>query len=318
MYASGFKLILGLVRKYLAEKLDAEPSQSAQSLSSDTHAQWSVGGDFNKATITATRLTDENTILNFISGDDVRAVQVPLHVIGVTLLDDVDDISPDLVAAFTAHVDGKLHQAGGFWKLPPRKPEEVGQNPKNQDTEAPRLPAPLAPGAPLPGARQSASRTFSRPPDMPDFEDEYESKSRAGMTPQTGGFGIGDRDLNPPGLLRDPPMKPYLDPYGGEVAGGGMYPTGDHPMFGLSRGNTSRLGVPPGARFDDPYGEDNLEDMGMGLPGNMRHPPFGGPPGPPFGGPPGPPGPPFDRPPFGGPGGPRGPPFGGPGGGGMF
>lgn len=125
------------------------------------------------------------------------------------------------------------------------------------------------------------SSKSSRPNDMPDFDDEYEiNPSHPHSNPIT--FPIGDSDLNPPGLPKHPSMKPWHDPLAN--------PSGMHPsssLFGDPSHNTSRRGVPPGARFDDPYGEDNLNDMGMGLPSGLRrgkpgNPPFGGPPG--FGG----------------------------------
>lgn len=111
-----------------------------------------------------------------------------------------------------------------------------------------------------------------RPNDMPDFDDELEIKARPRGS--INAFpSIGDDDLNPPGLPKYPELKPFIDPLAGGGSGG-MYPSADHPLFGLrGEGNTSRLGVPPGARFDDPYGEDNLGALGSGLPGNLRGPP---------------------------------------------
>ncbi|KAK6454594.1 PI31 proteasome regulator-domain-containing protein [Scheffersomyces xylosifermentans] len=118
-----------------------------------------------------------------------------------------------------------------------------------------------------------------RPNDMPDFEDELEIRGSARSSSQPSGFPlVGDSDLNPPGLPKHPEMKPYIDPLrSGGSGDGGMYPTPDHPLFGGRQegGNTSRLGVPPGARFDDPYGEDNLDALGSGLPGNLRGGGFG-------------------------------------------
>ncbi|ABN67228.2 predicted protein [Scheffersomyces stipitis CBS 6054] len=118
-----------------------------------------------------------------------------------------------------------------------------------------------------------------RPNDMPDFEDELEIRgSASGFGPSSSVLpAIGDRDLNPPGLPRHPEMKPFVDPLAQGGNDGGMYPSLDHPVFGGRHegGNTSRLGVPPGARFDDPYGEDNLDSLGSGLPGNLRGGSFG-------------------------------------------
>ncbi|RLV91495.1 hypothetical protein JA1_003865 [Spathaspora sp. JA1] len=162
------------------------------------------------------------------------------------------------------------------------------------DTEEPN-PSSILPEVPTNVPRPSIPSDVrdTRPPDMPDFEDEYEIRGSVKRDPPTNFPSIGDDDLNPPGLPRYPEMKPYIDnplAAGPARGGGGMYPTPNHPLFGNPQsGNASRLGVPPGARFDDPYGEDNLDDLGRGLPGNLRRggggpPPPGGPPGFMFGG----------------------------------
>ncbi|ODV70228.1 hypothetical protein HYPBUDRAFT_151638 [Hyphopichia burtonii NRRL Y-1933] len=133
---------------------------------------------------------------------------------------------------------------------------------------------------PEPPSLQASSKTVGSQrhiPDMPGFEDELEIQRPMNPNGNHSGFPtIGDRDLNPPGLPKNPELKPFLDPLGGN-SDGGMYPTPNHPLFGRERqGNTSRLGVPPGARFDDPLGEDNLDDIGNGLPGNLRGSSSGG------------------------------------------
>lgn len=116
----------------------------------------------------------------------------------------------------------------------------------------------------------------SRPADMPGFEDELEILRPLNPPPQTRDFPtIGDSDLNPPGLPRNPELKPFIDPLSNPNNDGGMYPGPNHPLFGSGRpGASSRLGVPPGARYDDPLSEDNLDALGSGLPGNLRL--FGG------------------------------------------
>lgn len=117
--------------------------------------------------------------------------------------------------------------------------------------------------------------------DRPEFEDELEihNSMNPALQNKNGFPSIGDRDLNPPGLSKNPPMKSFIDPLSDDVSNdGGMYPTMNHPLFRNGNqigggGTTSRLGVPPGARFDDPYSEDNLDDLGSGLPGNLRRGP---------------------------------------------
>lgn len=283
---SVFKLILALVETYLATKLGVEPLALNQTLSSEKHAQWTADGSNDivegQIIVTAIQILGNAVIVNFISGAKVRAVQISLSALGVDLKQgESGKVTPELTAKFAEIVDSKLLEESGFLKTPKKVVVEKNDE-KSYPKNAQNAPSPELPTAPL----KVTSQTRSRPLDMPDFEDEYELKDRRNHVSEPGVFNIGDRDLNPPGLLRDPPMKPYYDPLSGGVAAGGMYPTPDHPMFGQHQGNTSRLGVPPGARFDDPYGEDNLESMGMGLPGNLRGPGFGGPPsgGSPFGG----------------------------------
>lgn len=291
MNDSFFKLILALVEKYIATRLRLDPLAIEQTISSETHSQWTTKSGEESAdsiiTATATKLTEKSVIVNFISGENVRAVQISSESLGVNVDGELAKITHGLIEKFTELVDAKLVEQGGFWKLSKFDPK-IDDKPSHKN----HSPPPSEIGT---GLLKVAQKTRTRPLDMPDFEDEYELKGRGNLDTNTGVFNIGDRDLNPPGLLRDPPMKPYYDPLSGGlaggVAGGGMYPTADHPMFGQRQGNTSRLGVPPGARYDDPYGEDNLEDMGMGLPGNLRGRGFGGSPsggpssgGPPFGG----------------------------------
>lgn len=56
----------------------------------------------------------------------------------------------------------------------------------------------------------------------PGFEDEYEiNRPRGGIGGERRPLNIGERDLYPPGLGPRDPLR------GGEVGGGGMYPTFD-------------------------------------------------------------------------------------------
>ena len=160
-------------------------------------------------------------------------------------------------------------------------------------------PSASAPQSSQPRVQNAA---FKRPSDMPDFEDEYQIRDPGQPTHDTLGQSshlppIGSDDLNPPGLPKDPTLKGYLDPLQGNSQGplgsGGMHPDANHPIFhpgqgGESRGIGSgtsgysgRKGVPPGARFDDPYSEENLDALGQGLPGGGLRGPGGGQPPPP-------------------------------------
>lgn len=129
---------------------------------------------------------------------------------------------------------------------------------------------------PVPLGLSPSTSSRARPADMPGFDDELEILRPMNQPPQAHNFPtIGDRDLNPPGLGRNPTLTPFIDPLGNPDSDGGMYPGPNHPLFGSGRpGASSRLGVPPGARYDDPLSEDNLDALGNGLPGNLRQ--FGG------------------------------------------
>lgn len=145
------------------------------------------------------------------------------------------------------------------------EPREHRKVPNPLENDADRLP----PSGVLEKSKPSVTMPSSRPNDMPDFDDELEIRAPARGPPPSAFPSIGDQDLFPSGVSKYPLLKPHLD-YG-PPGDGGMYPSPNHPIFGgPSGGNTSRKEVPPGARFDDPYGEDNLDALGQGLPGNLR------------------------------------------------
>ena len=103
---------------------------------------------------------------------------------------------------------------------------------------------------------------------MPDFDDEYEIKNPPPPQPLTNQLGrnnnnnnvipsIGSDDLNPPGIPQHPTLTPFIDPLqNSQGQHQGMYPTSDHPIFGQhQQGQGPNSRAPPGARFDDPFGE---------------------------------------------------------------
>ncbi|KAG9230827.1 PI31 proteasome regulator N-terminal-domain-containing protein [Amylocarpus encephaloides] len=104
----------------------------------------------------------------------------------------------------------------------------------------------------------------------PGFDDELDMNRPVRRWPHPAGspFGIGDRDLNPPGLG---PHDPLRDPFGGGGMGmgGGMHPTFDDPLFG-GRGGQGGWGpqgnAPPGSRYDPP-GPGGAPRGGLGGPG---------------------------------------------------
>ncbi|KAI5952830.1 hypothetical protein KGF54_003697 [Candida jiufengensis] len=210
----------------------------------------------------------------------------------------VEDLSKDLVEKFNKKFrlivdDEKLSSIFDD----PTKSKNINTGPiieEHTDTEndarSPTPEVPYNPSNPIisggnpsaPAANNSAFKQ-NRPSDMPDFEDEYEIKDPGAPTHDTLGHSnlppIGADDLNPPGIPSNPTLRGYLDPLQppNSSGGDGMYPTSNHPIFGSQQGgNSGRRGVPPGARFDDPYSEDNLDNLGQGLPSNLRGP-SGGP-----------------------------------------
>ncbi|KAL6719337.1 hypothetical protein ACLMJK_003576 [Lecanora helva] len=148
----------------------------------------------------------------------------------------------------------------------------------------PRLP-PLAQPHPFPEGDPLAAGPPRRPYPAgdfppPGFEDEYEVNR-----PPRGGIerrplNIGERDLYPPGLGPNDPLR-IGEP---RIGGGGMHPTFDDPMFGPRGGGDEgefRGQIPPGARYD-PVGPGGprLPGGGSGGRGGFGG---GGPPNP-FGG----------------------------------
>lgn len=214
--------------------------------------------------VTIAQVAPKLTMVTFAVGETTTAV--PVDWASFDLSFPLEDIPSAAKEQFFALMDLKL-------ALPIKEVARPNANESvRRDTEGLRTQKDIK--------REIPTETSRRPADMPDFEDEYEVLPKQ---PQAGVHPIGDSDLYPPGIPKHPLLTPFVDPL---APAGGMHPSRDHPIFGQPRrGNASRLGVVPGARFDDPLGEDNLQDMGMGLPGNMRGPPGFGPPG--FDGPPG-------------------------------
>lgn len=248
MYSSYYSLALELLRKYI--RANISPSLDEKS-SSPAHVQWSAP----PYTVTVTEIAAATTLVNFVEGNQAKAITIDWTAFDAEL--PIKEISNDLEQSFSSFMDSKL-----FGGEKSRLKEQTNQE------RGPQLKSSTPRDEPSLRVRQSDQPRLLRPPDMPDFEDEYEIHLRQSAS-STAMPIIGDRDLNPSGIGRHPEVKPYLDPLRADNDGG-MYPSANHPIFGSRTGNTSRLGVPPGARFDDPYGEDNLEDMGLGLPGNLR------------------------------------------------
>ena len=133
----------------------------------------------------------------------------------------------------------------------PRRHEETRQpdyDPLRDDAPRPARPYPF--DDPLAAAPRRPHPVGDFPP--PGFEDEYElQRPLRGMPGGQQPFGnIGDRDLYPPGLGPNDPLR--MGPGGGGIpGGGGMHPTFDDPLFGGRQGGGGYDPMaPPGARYD--------------------------------------------------------------------
>jgi hypothetical protein len=130
-----------------------------------------------------------------------------------------------------------------------RQPEQPRHNPLRDDPQRPARPYPF--DDPLAAAPRRPVPVGDFAP--PGFEDEYEMQRPPRGMP--GGYGdrnplsIGDRDLYPPGLGPNDPLR--MGPTGGFRGGGGMHPTFDDPLFGgQGGGQPYDPRAPPGARYD--------------------------------------------------------------------
>lgn len=142
-------------------------------------------------------------------------------------------------------------------------------DPLRDDRQDPARPNPYPYADPLAAPRRPQP-TSDFPP--PGFDDEYDlMRPPRGMQPGRTPFGnIGERDLYPPGLGPNDPLR--MGPGGGGMrGGGGMHPTFDDPMFGGQGGQGGQGGgydpmAPPGARYD-PVGPGDGRPQGrMGGP----------------------------------------------------
>jgi hypothetical protein len=210
-------------------------------------------------TINIVDLPKDTVLISIVCRGNVHSIIIDTTTFGVDFpLDAIDD---SLQARFHTLISGKFDS-------------KCFNSIKNHTKSSTAKPYPSATLS-----QSSMSKSNNRPNDMPDFDDEYEIKPST-KPPVSSIPSIGDRDLNPPGLPKNPELKLFIDPLAENNPDGGMYPTMNNPIFGIgSSGTTSRLGVPPGARFDDPFSQENLDDLGRGLPGNLRRPGPGGGPG---------------------------------------
>lgn len=247
-----------------------------------------INGKETVLTVVLTKINESQVLVNLLYSDgstntavlDWNDMELDLGAINLPI--ETESVPQEIVDKFNERLYSLINKKRlqSLFNVPLRDMEQGGER------KVPKLPSQ---DVAIPVKQDPPSR--ARPSDMPDFEDEYEMKSSGETTQPFLGFpSIGDRDLNPPGISNHPRMRPYLD-HSVPDNDGGMYPSPNHPLFGSGHsGNTSRLGVPPGARYDDPLAEDDLDTLGAGLPSNSRSngrfpgPPFGGSGNGPFGG----------------------------------
>ncbi|KAI9930550.1 hypothetical protein ASPWEDRAFT_50803 [Aspergillus wentii DTO 134E9] len=182
----------------------------------------------------------------------------------------------DLIGLFKINVIQKL--APGLYKegyedttqVPRERPERQPERPPQYDPlRDDTLPQPARP-YPFDDPLAAGPRRPAPPGDFapPGFEDEFEIyRPPRGFNPGNGGGRnptIGDRDLYPPGLGPNDPLRGGVGPGLGGGGGGGMHPTFDD-LFGRGQGGGYNPQAPPGSRYDP---------VGPGGPGGGG--PFGG------------------------------------------
>ncbi|KAL6230126.1 PI31 proteasome regulator N-terminal-domain-containing protein [Aspergillus navahoensis] len=180
----------------------------------------------------------------------------------------------DLISLFKINVIQKL--APGLYK----EGQETSQGSDSQPERAPRPEAaprhdplrddPYPPARPYPFDDPLAVPPPRRPGPVadfppPGFEDEYEIQRPPRGFPSGGRhpLNIGDRDLYPPGLGPNDPIRGGIGP-GLTGGGGGMHPTFDDPLFGGPQGGGYDPRAPPGARYD-PVGPGQGPPFGQGF-----------------------------------------------------
>lgn len=259
MFSSNYSIAVELLRRFLAKK----GTVSIESFS-DSHTSFISDGKPVVLSLNDASGDAENVTIKF--GKDPHSHSVTIDMSQYKFTFPTESISITVERDFSKQIESELLNTSVFesFNNPQEKSllesQEQQQQKKGED---PNKPGPHGKG-PLPS---QPSGHFNRPPDMPDFEDEYEIRGKQRFQPPQFQPTIGDADLNPAGLGGYPTLQPFLDPLAANPHGG-MYPDRDHPMFGGNGTGRPRPGVPPGARYDDPYGEDSSLGMpGLGGPG---------------------------------------------------
>lgn len=188
----------------------------------------------------------------------------------------------DLIGLFKINVIQKL--APGLYKEGYEEPARAIRENREERPQYDPLRDEPQPARPYPFDDPLAAPPRRPVPDFPPpgFENEYEIGVPPRGWPPNGGrnpMNIGNRDLYPPGLGPNDPLRGTMGPgFGG--GGGGMHPTFDDPLFGGRQGGGYDPQAPPGARYDPVGPGEPPFGRGQGRSGGSGR--FGGPGG--FGG----------------------------------
>lgn len=157
----------------------------------------------------------------------------------------------DLIGLFKINVIQKL--APGLYKEGYEEPARAIRENREERPQYDPLRDEPQPARPYPFDDPLAAAP-RRPPvgdfAPPGFENEYEiNRPPRGYAPDGGRnpLNIGARDLYPPGLGPNDPLRGTMGPGFG---GGGMHPTFDDPLFGGRQGGGYDPQAPPGSRYD--------------------------------------------------------------------
>lgn len=253
MFSSNYSIAVELLRRYLAKKGPVSIGSF-----SDSHTCFTSDGKPVVLSLNDASADAANVTIKF--GKDPHSHSVTIDMSQYKFRFPTESISATVERDFSKQIESVLLETSTFGAInaPRRKSLQDHEKERRQSASSSGM------GGSLPSR---SSGQFTRPPDMPDFEDEYEVKGKQRFQPPPFDPTIGDADLNPAGLGGYPTLQPFLDPLAANPHGG-MYPDRDHPMFGGGPGGGGgagfpRPGVPPGARYDDPYGEE----PSLGMPG---------------------------------------------------
>lgn len=249
MFSSNYSIAIELLRRYLAKKGNV----SIDSFS-DSHTCFVSDGNPVVLSLNDASADAANVTIKF--GKDPHSHSVTIDMYLYNLHFPTESISTTVERDFSKQIDTVLLNTPEF------NVSHISRRKSLQDLEKERRHIIPESGMSesFPSRSRKSSGQYNKPPDMPDFEDEYEVKGKQRFQPPSYDPTIGDADLNPAGLGGYPDLQPFLDPLAANPHGG-MYPDRDHPMFGGGVGGSGTglppPGVPPGARYDDPYGEEN-------------------------------------------------------------